>query len=150
MRLSNETCELIIRDQKTSKKTGDYICKLRSPIRELLTAWVTRIRPNVVDDSNETKHFVFLNVQSTKPFSQQAFSKYMTKAFKAVTKENINMQIIRRMMAEGNHLTLDSFFETQCSAFLGENTSPSDWTWLATGSTQTFKENVFMYACMHV
>lgn len=119
-----------MRDQKTTKKAGFYSFDLEYPLKELMLAWVRTGRGNYLD--GEDHKFVFFNVVSKMGFTQQAFSKFMARAFLKITTKNINLQKIRRMVSEG----LPAFTIFMCSPlhveYLQDNDSMNDWHWLAT------------------
>lgn len=64
-----------------------------------MIAWVTKGRAHFLGSEGHT--FVFFNVISKINFTQQAFSKFMARGFMRITNEAINLQRIRRMVAEG-------------------------------------------------
>lgn len=97
--LENGKVRLVIRDQKTTTKIGFYSFELEHPLKELMLAWVNIGRAKYIPLDGH--RYVFFNVISRRRFTQQAFSKFMARAFKRVTCDDINLQKIRRMVAEG-------------------------------------------------
>lgn len=92
---------MVIRDQKTRMQTGHYKCKIPGSVSPLMEFWVSTLCEEGKRTCNVEHDRVFFNTVSGKPFSQQAFSKYAASAFKEVTGHDLNLQIMRRILPEG-------------------------------------------------
>lgn len=122
-----------VRDQKTTGVLGFYAVKLQYPLVELVRKWVRFVRPHVLKSTNVEHGMVFLNCESGAPFSQQAFSKYMVKAFACICEENLNLQIIRRIFVQGMRRKRISYLTSVfIIGYLAKHTCPTEWRWLAT------------------
>ena len=93
--------KLVIRDQKTSRNTGSYICPVHDVLKELLMFWINDVRPQVADENHVEHCNVFFNLTTLKPFDQQGFSKYISRAFVLITGKLLNLQLIRRVFTNG-------------------------------------------------
>ena len=98
---SQDGLSIIVRDQKTSAKTGYYAFTLKDPLKSLMEAWLTVGRSKVLEGCADKQERVFLNTLSKQEFTQQSFSKYMAKSFQRITGRCVNLQTVRRMVAEG-------------------------------------------------
>lgn len=101
LRIADNSMTLVIRDQKTSRATGNYQCPVPELLRNLLLIWVTKVRVELIKDAGIQHNRVFFNLNTLKPFDQQGFSKYTTKAFKDITGLQVNLQLIRRIFTNG-------------------------------------------------
>jgi hypothetical protein len=93
--------KLIIRDQKTSRTMGTYICPVPDLLGKLLRIWMDHLRPVLMKEAGLEHDNVFWNMATKKPFNQQGFSKYTKRSFKNVVNEEVNLQIIRRVFTDG-------------------------------------------------
>lgn len=122
---------MIVRDQKTSQIMGNIKCPIPERMQDLFDHWVTVMRPKVMKADHNS---VFFSITTGKPFDQQAFSKFIAKAFLKVTGHSINLQKIRRIVAEGNITPLNRTRNTcflPFIAYLKEHQAPEEWQWLA-------------------
>lgn len=92
---------MIIRDQKTSSHVGMYKCKPPKKVNDLLSFWTTKARDHCAETLSINHDNVFFHVVTGREFSQQSFSKYAQRAFRAITGKDINLQIIRRIVTDG-------------------------------------------------
>lgn len=91
---------LEVRDQKTSRSVGLYKCPVPKDLRQLFNVWLEVARRIVLEGAQD-HGYVFFDCKKKEQFKQQSFSKYMGTAFKTVTGEDVNLQTIRRIFAEG-------------------------------------------------
>lgn len=122
---------LVIRDQKTSARIGNYKCPVPSPILELLAFWLEYVRPCALHDAAEDHDFVFFNVSSGRPFKQPAFSSVCKSAFKRITGHNLDLQSIRRVFADGMPPVSMGICDTVPPDYLSEHAGKEAWGWLA-------------------
>jgi hypothetical protein len=80
---------------------GFYSFVLRDPLKELMALWVNKVRPMALRDSVEHHDFVFINLNTLNAYTEQSFSRFMTAAFRDICSEEVNLQSVRRIMAEG-------------------------------------------------
>ena len=80
---------------------GFYSFVLRDPLKELMALWVNKVRPMALRDSVEHHDFVFINLNTLDAYTEQSFSRFMTAAFRDICSEEVNLQSVRRIMAEG-------------------------------------------------
>lgn len=91
----------IIRDQKTSRASGNYLCPVPDLLCKLLVLWSKGVRDEIGLELPTQHDHIFLNLNTGKPFDQQGFSKYSSKAFRNITGVAVNLQTIRRVFADG-------------------------------------------------
>lgn len=101
LNIEGQLMELVVRDQKTSKRTGSYKSPVPDLVRDLMMIWLNECRKPL----NVAHKNVFMNLNTMKPYDQQGFSKFTTRAFKNVTGEVLNLQIIRRVFVNGVFFT---------------------------------------------
>lgn len=95
-----ERLVLILRDHKTSRPAGLQKCILADPVRAMFVYWMQTGRALALG-TRANHNRVFLNVNTGNPFDQQGFSKFMGRSFMKVTGQELNLQTVRRMFAEG-------------------------------------------------
>ena len=124
---------LLLRDHKTSRSGGFHQCLVPEPVKEMFKLWMQVARPLALGNA-EDPGFLFFNENTRKAFKQQGFSRFMGKSFKGVVgMEDINLQTIRRIFAEGagTRSVNSQKDHTPGTGYLKDHTTIEDWNALA-------------------
>lgn len=131
--IHDDRMRFIIRDQKTSRASGNYLCPVPDLLCKLLVLWSKGVRDEIGLELPTQHDHIFLNLNTGKPFDQQGFSKYSSKAFRNITGVAVNLQTIRRVFADGvfwnGEWTWTFFFGLD---YLGTHHGDRHWKWLST------------------
>jgi hypothetical protein len=103
LKVDGKEMKLVIRDQKTTRTTGNYVCPVPELIKGLLKIWLDEVRDTAKESLEHTN--VLWKLSTGKPFDQQGFSKFCSEAFKTIVGDLVNLQTIRRMFVEGAQLS---------------------------------------------
>ena len=122
---------MIIRQQKTSVQTGNHKVEFPGIIQKLLPYWVFAMRNIGKNRFNLEHQMAFFNLNTGKPFNQPSFSKYTAAAFRNISGHPVNIQLIRKILAEGVSEDLIRFMLHISADYLKDHDSPEEYQYLA-------------------